>query len=84
MGIDPWYSCRGLLEPEGEFCTDVDLRGILGECNVICLLECPLVVTLSTHVTLCTVLTAFFLKCLTMIQKFDLEQRRFGWGYIRS
>jgi hypothetical protein len=51
--------CELPFKLEGEFWTEVDTRAILGECNVTCLLVIPLLVTLSIHVTLCTVLTAF-------------------------
>lgn len=39
----------------------LDLHGVFGVLTLICLLDTPLVVTFSTHVTLCTVGTAFLL-----------------------
>jgi hypothetical protein len=50
-----------LFERTGMFCAGVDIRLSFGEYNEICLDDTPLLVTLSIHVTLCTVLMAFLL-----------------------
>jgi ABC-type phosphonate transport system ATPase subunit len=48
-----------VVEPDGVL--DVDIRASLGDFKETCLVDTPLLVILSTHVTLCTVLMGFLL-----------------------
>lgn len=56
-----------LLSVDAEGVFDVEIRASFGECTETCLVDTPLLVILSTHVTLCTVLMAFLLWCFTMM-----------------
>ena len=62
-------------DPEGF--AGLDLCTVLGVLTLICLVDTPLVVTLSTHVTLCTVGTAFCLWCLTIEAKILQDDQRY-------
>jgi hypothetical protein len=53
------------MEPDGVL--EVEIRASLGECTETCLVDIPLLVILSTHFTLWTVLMAFLLWCFTMM-----------------
>ena len=56
----------------------MDLRTVFGVLTLICLVDTPLVVNVSTHVTLCTVGAAFLLWCLTIEAIILLEGQKYG------